>query len=826
MRKVLKWILTISGLLIIIALCMVAAGYAFISRTIPADNGMVQIAGLGENIKIVRDKEAIPHIIGKSIIDVVAAQGFIHAQDRLWQMENFRMAGQGRLSEMFGEQTLDTDKFLRTINLAEYSKNSFEKLAPQTKKILQAYARGINAYIDRERRIFEPALPPEFIILGHQPEPWQAWHSLMTIKIMALTLGGNMAKEINRMALASKGFSPGEIDDLIGYHPTDNPPPLPDLREIYGFPKTGKAANLQFTNDGEIKNAAAGFDLAWPIGVTASNNWVISGARTKSKKVLLANDPHLGLGAPSIWYLTHLSWEIDGKPINLIGASLPSIPLIMLGRNDDVAWGFTTSNLDSQDIYIERENPENENEYLTQSGWVKFGERLETIKISGKRDVEYKIRTTAHGPVLPAQYKNIEKYLPTRHVAALKWLAMSNNDTSMDALIAMARAGDVDGLIIATRALKSPMQSIVIGDRQGNIGFIAPARVAIRSPDNKIMGRAPVPGWLPQYEWQGFLDFEQLPQYKNPSSGILFSANSKFIDEDYAHHLTYDWSENFRRQRIQELIAGANSPHDMESMISGHGDNYSSALVEFRDEVFSQMQTGLSVDLDIVEAIRKWDGRMTKDAVEPLIIMSWFKQISSDLLKDDLGEDYKLFARGNITRILGILGTGGARDWCDNRKSPGRQDCSSIIIKSLKKSIDKLRAAFGDDWKSWRWGRAHIAFGQHRPFAKVPPLDKLFNVEIESEGGPYTLLRGQTDFREKENPFYNRHASSYRAIYDFSDLNNSLYIQTTGQSGNFLSKYYSNFAERWSDVKYLTISSDAKDYEKDAIGVWNVKRKK
>ncbi len=825
MRKAVKWILAIAGILLILIIGIIATGYAFILRTIPADNGIARISELGENVRVVRDKEGIPHIIGKSIIDVAAAEGYIHAQDRLWQMENFRMAGQGRLSEMFGDKTVGADKFLRTLNFAGNSRESFKRLKPQTRELLQAYARGVNAYISRDRRIFEPALPPEFMILGHQPEPWEPWHSLLTTKMLALTLGGNMSKEIQRLALASKGFNPNEIDDLVPYNPKDNPPPLPDLRDVYGFPKTGKITSAQNDTTKDVEVSATGeFEMPWPIGVTASNNWVISGSRTKSGKVLLANDPHLGLTAPSNWYLVHLSWEVDGKPTNLIGASTPSIPLIMLGRNDNVAWGFTSSNLDSQDIYLERENPENADEYLTKNGWEPFGERQEIIKVSGKEDVIYNIRTTRHGPVLPGDYRNLKKYLPKRHVASLKWLALSDDDTTMDALAAIASSINVDTYFEATRRLVSPMQSMVVGDTGGNIGFTAPARVAVRSPDNIIMGRAPVPGWLPENEWQGYLDFAQLPRYKNPGNGILFSANSKFVDQDYGPHLTYDWAETFSRKRIEKLILSANAPHDISSMIATQGDNYSPALVEFRDEAMALLQSGVTIDADILQAIGKWDGRMIMTAPEPLIMMAWFKQISKALLSDDLGEDYKLFAKGNMTVVLGILGSGGASDWCANAKLPGRQSCNKIVLESLKNALAGLRTEFGENWQDWRWGKAHIAYGEHRPFSNVPPLNKFFNIEIESAGGPYTLLRGQTDFN-KDNPYYNRHSSSLRAVYDFSNLDNSLFIQTTGQSGNFLSPFYRNFAKRWSEVKYLTIPSDPEIYEKDSIGVWTVQRK-
>lgn len=825
MRKALKWMLKLSGLLVILAIIAGSIGYAFLLRTIPQDNGLAKISGLGESVRVVRDKEGIPHITGKSIIDVASAQGYIHAQERLWQMETFRMAGQGRLSEMFGEKTVDTDKFLRTLNLAGHSRASYERLNPQTREILQAYVRGINAYITREKRMFEPTLPVEFMILGHQPETWEPWQSLMTVKVMALTLGSNLSNEIRRLALASKGFSPGEIGDLVTTHSKDTPPPLPDLRKIYGFPETGKVNKSVSVDHENSQSAKSKFqDLSWPTGVTASNNWVLSGKNTTTGKVLLANDPHLGLTAPSIWYLVHLSWEEEGRPVNVIGASMPSIPLVMLGRNDRVAWGFTTSVLDSQDLYLERENPENSDEYLTPSGWQKFTKRQEAIKVKGKDDVEFTVQQTRNGPVLPGDYKQLSKFLPERHVGALKWLALTNEDTSMDALIGFSKAKSVAELMETTRSLMSPMQSIVIGDVDGNIGFIAPARVAIRSPENKIAGRAPVPGWLPKYEWQGFLPFEQLPQSINPPDGKLFSANSKFVDQNYEPHLTYDWAEEFRHDRVEQLIVKSDKPHDLASMKSAQADIYSPALVKFRDELLAQIPAGVSSNKAILDMLANWKGQMKIDRAEPLILMAWFKAMSEELLKDDLGEVYELFERGRMTTVLNIMSGGGARDWCENRKAPGLQTCSEIILTSFKVAISSLQETYGDDWKSWQWGKAHIALSQHRPFANVPPLDKLFNVQIETGGGPYTLQRGQTDFG-KDKPFTSRHASSYRAIYDFSNLDKSLYIHTTGQSGNFLSPFYDNLAKRWANVEYLQMTTNPQEYEKDAIGTWNFERK-
>ena len=824
MGKVIKWILRGGVLLVILLVIATAIGYVFLQKTLTRENGTAIVAGISGNVRVVRDKNAIPHIVGDTLIDVVAAQGYIHAQERLWQMETFRMAGQGRLSQMFGEKTIKSDKFLRGLNLANHSKASFTKLKPRSQKLLEAYARGVNAYITRETRMFEPALPVEFMILGHTPEPWQPWHSMLTTKIMALTLGANMGNEIKRLALASKGFNPNEIDDLVGYNSKDNPPKLPDLRQLYGFPPSGKTATNQYLpNDNNIEIAQSGFELPWSIGVTASNNWVVAGERTQSGKTLLANDPHLGLTAPAIWYLAHLSWKDDkGEQRNIIGASMPSIPLVLLGRNNKTAWGFTTSMLDSQDLYIERINPENENQYKTKDGWQNFQTRKETIKVTGKPDVVFDVRSTVHGPILPRKYRNLDRYLPQGHVAALKWIALSDTDTSFDTLFQLPLQSNVDGMINSVENMVSPMQTIVLGDVEGNIGMMAPARVAIRKPENDIMGRAPVPGWMPQYEWQGFLKIEQTPRFKNPTNNVLFSANSKFVDDTYKHHLTWDWAEEFRHDRVKELILDANLPHSVANMKHGQGDDYSPAMIQFRDAALRHIPAGVSIDQNIMSAMKSWDGHMERKAAMPLIMVAWFKHLYIAMLSDDLGEDYKLFDKGNMTVLLRILKFGGARDWCDDRNKKGAQTCAQIIQLSLKAAIAELKVSYGEDWKKWNWGKAHIAYGQHRPFAKVPPLDQLFNVEIESGGGPYTLLRGQMSLG-KEKPYYNTHASSYRAIYDFADLDNSLYIHTTGQSGNFLSPFYSNMAQKWADVEYLKMSTKPGDYEKDAVGVWDIK---
>lgn len=811
MRRLIKWLSGILGVLVLCAIIGAGMFYLLLVNTIPDDNGTFTLAGLEQDVTILRDKEGVPHIEAQSHADAAMGLGFVHAQDRLWQMEVLRMAGQGRLSELFGKATISSDTFLRTLDMAGASRDSYKLLKPETRKIVEAYVAGINAYINREVGKFSTKFPPEFLILGVTPEPWQAWQSGLVVKVMALTLDQNMGHEIKRMAMASKGFSPKEIDSLVGYGPRDNPAPLPDLRKIYEFPE--KSAS----------NSPAKYaDIVVETGKRASNNWVISGSRTKSGKPILANDPHLGLTAPSLFYLAHLSFTNGDGPQNIIGGSLPGTPLMLVGRNDNLAWGLTTTGMDSQDIFVERLDPDDNTKYLTPDGPKAFEVRTEILKTSDGEEVAIEVRSTRHGPVLPSDYKNLENILPKNHVAALRWTALDHDDVTLDGVLEMTLAKTVDEFIESQRTSVSPMQSIVVADVEGNIGLVAPGRVPIRSAENLIQGRAPVPGWLAQYDWVGEIPFDELPKIVNPTSGAIGTANANFLPAAYGHHITHDWAEHFRQARVEEQIIQTNEVHDIAKSIMVMSDTRSLAMLRLRDVALDLVPGGVRFDGAMMAALKAWDGRMEKSSSEALIMMAWFKNLHKDILADDLGDAYELFERGRITPLLRLLESRGARDWCDRTDTLVKETCPIILADSLAKAIKEIAEKQGDDWQKWRWGKAHIALGAHRPFSRVGPLARLFNVSVESAGGPYTLRRGQTDFGE-DKPFYSRHASAYRAVYDFSDLNKSMYIQSTGQSGHFLSGNYRTFSERWADMKFIQMSTRREDYTEGAMGTWTLK---
>jgi len=325
LRTVFKWLGRAVAAVVMLAVLAGLVGYVALTSSIPADKGAAALPGLSGEVRVVRDRHAVPHVEAATYEDAVRTLGFVHAQDRFWQMHVLRMVAQGRLSELFGEPNVTSDVFLRTIDLAGASRASFDALPDRAKSVLTAYADGVNAWLARPRGFMEAQLPPEFLILGVPAEPWEPWQSVAMLKVMAQTLDSNMEEEIKRLALAARGFSNAEIDELIPYGPRDNPPAMPDLRQIYGFGPNGKQTAERAAPAGS--RYAAG--LAWPTGVDASNNWVVAGSRTSSGKPLLANDPHLGLSAPSVFYLAHLSLENEGSKRDVIGASLPGTSLFL-----------------------------------------------------------------------------------------------------------------------------------------------------------------------------------------------------------------------------------------------------------------------------------------------------------------------------------------------------------------------------------------------------------------------------------------------------------------------------------------------------------------
>ncbi|MBM3516787.1 MAG: penicillin acylase family protein [Alphaproteobacteria bacterium] len=773
------WVVRVLAGLLLVVVVAAAGIYVWLRQSLPEEAGEVSVAGLTAPVEIVRDSEGVPHIYAQSEADAYFGLGFVHAQDRLWQMEISRRIGAGRMSEIFGEPTLEIDRFLRTLGLYRAAERTLPNLSAATNAALAAYATGVNAFLAANAA----PLPPEFVVLGHTPEPWRPADSVVWIKMMAFNLSANLFQELLRAELA-KSLTAQEIVEFLPDYPQAQLAALTRFRSLYdGLPLTELAGVV-----GALRDPANG-----------SNNWVVAGSRTESGKPLLANDPHLGLGAPAIWYFAHL----QAPGLNVIGATLPGVPVVVLGRNDHIAWGFTNTGPDTQDLFIERITPGQDGHYDSPEGPLPFLTREEVIAVSGGESVTMRVRETRHGPVLSDSYERAAGVAPAGFVLALQWTALRDDDRTLQAGIAIAKAENWDGFLAAAQDFHAPQQSIVYADTAGNIGMYAPARVPIRKPENTVRGLMPVPGWDAAYDWQGFIPYDALPKVFNPPSGMIYTANHKIVGDDYPYFITYEWEPPYRARRIGELLA-ARDKHSVASLAAIQGDIVSRAATDLLPLLLAASPDGAAAR-PALERLAIWDGTMAADRPEPLILAAWLRELTRLIYADDLGT---LFADNWAIRapfLTNVLSR--QQHWCDDRNTEAVEPCGDRIAQALTHALDDLADRHGKDLDDWQWGEEHPAVSEHRPFSRVPLLRQLFEIRLPAPGGEYTVNRGGFNIADGDSPFAMVHGASLRAIYDLADLERSLFMHSTGQSGHVLSPLYRNFAKRWRDVAYVPMQT-------------------
>ncbi|HEX6692470.1 MAG TPA: penicillin acylase family protein, partial [Burkholderiales bacterium] len=464
-----------------LASLIAAGGYLWLRRSLPQTEGKVTVAGLTRTVEVLRDAYGIPHIFASSREDAHFALGYVHAQDRLWQMEINRRAAAGRLAEILGPGALESDRFLRTLGVRRVAEANVARYDAETRRLLDAYAAGVNAFIAAG-----PVLPPEFWLTRSSPEPWTAADSVGWVKMMAWDLGTNWRSELLRMQLA-KAMPMARIQEFLPPYPGDAAPEIADLRQLYpGLEK--QPVGVSFLENPEL--------------VAGSNAWAVSGARSASGKPLLANDPHLGLTAPPVWYFA----QLHAPGLDAIGATLPGVPAILIGRNPRVAWGLTNTVSDVQDLYLEKLD-------------ARFAQRDEVIRVRGAPDEKLSVRVSRHGPVISDVLRAALDAAPRGHAVALAWTALAEDDLSMQAILRVAHAHDWRQFNAALRDLHAPQQNVIYADVDGNIGFVAAGRVPVRKSANDLKGLAPAPGWDARYDWAGWVPYEDLPRAYNPPGG-------------------------------------------------------------------------------------------------------------------------------------------------------------------------------------------------------------------------------------------------------------------------------------------------------------------
>ncbi len=805
-----RWLRRVAIALAMGLLLALAALALYLWRATPAHDGALRVGGIAAAVSIGRDEHGIPTIRAASVEDAAFGLGFAHAQDRLWQLETHRRIGSGRLAEAFGRSALDNDKFLRALGVRRAAQAQWDRLGAESKRVLQAYAGGVNAW----QREHMQARPPEMLVLGLPVEDWTPVDSLAWAIMMAWDLGGNWNTELLRARLALT-LPVVRINELLPPYPGQAPLATADYAALMRSLNLGGSLTA-LSRSSSIRQIEHLQAIAPPSGVegVGSNNWVVAGAHTASGKPLLANDPHLKITAPALWYLARI--EVTGESgFKSAGATMPGLPMVVLGQNEHIAWGFTNTSPDVQDLYLERFKPDDPMQVQTPRGWERVASVSEDIRVKGAPIENLVVRVSRHGPVISdaggvaGEVVGTEGNTP--HGLAMRWTALDADSDPVAAGLAIARATSAAEFVdAATRLWVAPMQNMVVADRAGQIAAVSPGRVPVRKRDNDLMGLVPAPGWDARYDWDGFIPAEQTPRETQPARGWIASANQRIHGNDYPHYLTSEWAAPYRQQRIEQLLR-ARDKHSIDDMAAMQADVLSLAT----QRVLPWLQRARSehaLAAAALAALKDFNGEMRADAAAPLIFWAWSRQLVRAVFTDELGGpavyERVLGARSFRDALEGVLERNDGW-WCDDKTTPDKAEtCEQMSGIGLTRALGELQQRFGGDVSKWRWGDAHIARSEHRPFSRIEALAPLFELRVPTGGDSYTLNVGRVGVKPDGTTgelYLNEHAPSLRAIYDLGDLSQSRVMHSTGQSGLPWLRQYRSFVGPWARVEYLPL---------------------
>ncbi len=801
-----------SGLLVILFLC-VGLIYWMALRSVPDYDASFSVTGLTGTVEIVRDHTNIPHVFADADEDVMFGLGFAHAQDRLWQMMLLRRTAQGRLSEVFGSRTLGTDELLRRLDIYRLSVSSVQALDLPTTLALEAYSSGVNAWLAQVNQGALGRGAPEFFLFSNVIAPWKPADSIAISKLMALQLASHLAEEV-LLARTSLALPPERVLDIMPDAPGGGIAELPEYSGL--FPNAHKFA--AYTPSTQMYLAP--FNRKPLAG--ASNAWAAAPSRSTTASTLLANDPHLGLTAPSIWYLARLGLSTGG----VIGGTIPGVPSVMIGRTENLGWGLTSSYADDQDVFIEKLNPDNPNQVMTPDGYKLLLTRTSIIKIKDAAPKTITLQWSENGPILPAAHFGLGAVIPPGHVAAIGWSVLNDSDTSMIFGQQIMAAQTVQQAIAAGKFFVAPAQNIILADRN-TIALKTIGRLPSRNPQHQSFGRLPTPGWMPENRWQGYLSYQSNPEFIAPAGGILGNTNNKTIDRPFPDHVSYLWGDTQRIERWKKLMQNR-QVHTRDSFIEAQLDAVSftarsllpliAADLWFTGEAApdgtAERQRQRALDL-----LAEWNGEMSEHLPEPLIYAAWLRALQIRLIQDELGPLAKEFSHVEplfIERVYRDID--GAAVWCDVLQSAPIENCTDIARQSLDDALLWIAERYSGSLESLRWGDAHIATQDHTVLGDVPIIQFFVNIRQSTSGGDNTLLRGRTIGTDPD-PFLNVHGAGYRGVYDFADPDSSVFVISTGQSGHPFSRHYDDLGELWRRGEYVPMSLDPALARAAAVGI-------
>lgn len=778
------------------------AYYALIRRPLPRRQGKLRVRGLHQAIEIITDRYGVPHIYAQNEDDLYFAQGYIHAQERLWQMELNRRIGSGRLSEIVGSIALEVDRFSRRLGMHRSAAAEVERLSAHNRRILDAYSRGVNTFIEHNRS----RLPLEFTLLRYQPALWQAADSIQWAKMMGWNLGGNWETEIVRAHLIAKLGVERAMQLEAGYDP-HHPLIIPPGVEYQGI-------NARMLAQYDQIKLLSGFGI-----MGGSNNWVVDGTKSMTGAPILCNDPHLGQAAPSIWFECHL---VSGD-LDVIGVSFPGTPGVVIGHNQHIAWGVTNAVSDVQDLYIERFHPQNPHLYEYQGQWEEAKVIREEIIVKGaKEPVVEEVRVTRHGPILTSMpASNLEAQAaqaaqngtgktPAELPLALRWTGLEQCNI-ISSILQLNRATNWQEFLEAMHDWDVPPQNVVYADKEGNIGYVMAGAIPMRAKGQSLV---PSPGWSGEYEWTGLIPFEELPQTFNPSQHFIATANNRVVDDNYPYYITNEWLNGYRAQRIRDLL-NSKEKLSLADMATIQADQYALPAVEIVPHILS-ISASTQQEREAQHLLRAWDYVLAPDSIAATIYTTFLRKLEYIVFSTLIGDDDALLNRyfgigvtilasqngyASRTRPL-LIRLLKQRDdrWFANSAIPnGPTTWNDALAAALRATLDELQARLGADMARWYYGSIHTMTYNHA-LGAIKPLNRLFNRGPFPVGGDIDTVNMGSSM--PNNPEVVVTVPSFRQIVDLADLTRSLSMHAPGQSGHVADKHYDDFIPLWRAVKH------------------------
>jgi penicillin G amidase len=805
-----KWLKIVIGTVITVLIILLIGGaffYNMLKSSLPKYSGTEQTNEIKDDLYIYRDSMAVPYIVAQDDEDAAFGLGYVHAQERIFTMDIARRAGEGKLSEIFGKSAVPFDAMFKTIGIERTVKKIIAQMSPGEINILQAYSNGVNKYL----RDYKGKYPVEFDVLGYDPANWTPTDCIVIGRMMAWELNLSWWTDYAYTQLAQK-VGAQKLEEIIPTYPEDAPFVVPE--EIKKYPKISDSF---IKTDREFRNFFQFYGTH-----LGSNNWIVDGKKSDSGKPIIANDTHLTLGAPSKWFVA----VIKSKDWNASGFTLPGVPVIIIGKNENISWALTNIMQDDADFYLEKLDS-TKTKYYYKNKWWNLDIIKDTIKIKDAKDTIITIRSTDHGPIISDIHPFGVLYPKEKNDSvfiSMKWLGDEVSD-EFKTFLEIDKAKNWKEFNEAFDSYATPGQNFIYGDKKGNIGYVFGSRLPIRDNDDFTFI---FDGITDKYDWKGFVPRKDLPSMLNPKEDFIATANNK-VEKDFKYHISNFWEPASRIERIDDLLTSKNkfSAEDFMNYQMDFVSPYAKQITKYILAAFKNVKI-LDNDLSLtLKLFSDWNYEMNQYSQVPTIYAVFLNHLIRNIYRDEMGDDLFnefQFTTNTVYRSLLKVLSDPSNSWFDNINTPKKETENEIIRQSMNETLDGLEAKFGGNISTWQWGKLHKVTFKHLFSGHSTLIDKFIDIGPFGIGGDgttifnteYPFYKSLKDYPEfSHTEFENTVGPVMRYIFDFSKPNQFYMILTTGESGNVFSHHYKDMTRMWLEGKYLTVKTDLQSIEKN-----------